>query len=194
MALPCLRQPLPQVPPVPSGQAAARRAESRGPYYPSPKLCATTGMLTVEEAGAVAGGWKLTTCVSLASRGRVVVASCSSCASRARRKTSAPSPANSPVIIESQAIMVSTRVVIGKLNHALEVWSDGPRLPNIEPLQHEPSTADSTAIQRCIGQYSALSLCTRGVVLYCNTATIQRLHSTALQRSTLYSALQSPSA
>ena len=42
-----------------------------------------------------------------------------------------------PVIIESQAIMVSTRVAIGKLIHALEVWSDDPRLPNIEPLQHE---------------------------------------------------------
>ena len=102
-------------------------------------------------------------------------------------------PSGFLVIIESQAIMVSTRVAIGKLIHALEVWSDDPRLPNIEPLQHEPSTADSTAIQRCIGQYSARSLCTRGVVLYCNTATIQRLHSTALQRSTLYSALQSPS-
>ena len=89
------------------------------------------------------------------------------------------------VIIESQAIMVSTRVAIGKLIHALEVWSDGPRLPNIEPLQHEPSTADSTAIQRCIGQYSAPSLCTRGVVLYCNTALYilqlySALHSTAL--------------
>ena len=58
-----------------------------------------------------------------------------------------------PVIIESQAIMVSTRLAIGKLIHALEVWSDDPRLPNIEPLQHEPSTADSTAIQLCIGQY-----------------------------------------
>ena len=94
-------------------------------------------------------------------------------------------PSGFPVIIESQAIMVSTRVAIGKLNHALEVWSDGPRLPNIEPLQHEPSTADSTAIQRCIGQYSALSLCTRGVVLYCNTALYilqlySALHSTAL--------------
>ena len=43
--------------------------------------------------------------------------------------------------------MVSTRVAIGKLIHALEVWSDDPRLPNIEPLQHEPSTADSTAIK-----------------------------------------------
>ena len=95
-------------------------------------------------------------------------------------------PSGFLVIIESQAIMVSTRVAIGKLIHALEVWSDDPRLPNIEPLQHEPSTADSTAIQRCIGQYSAPSLCTRGVVLYCNTAAIQRLHSTALQRSTLY--------
>ena len=62
-------------------------------------------------------------------------------------------PSGFPVIIESQAIMVSTRVAIGKLIHALEVWSDDPRLPNIEPLQHEPSTADSTAIQRCIGQY-----------------------------------------
>ena len=94
-------------------------------------------------------------------------------------------PSGFLVIIESQAIMVSTRVAIGKLNHALEVWSDGPRLPNIEPLQHEPSTADSTAIQRCIGQYSALSLCTRGVVLYCNTALYilqlySALHSTAL--------------
>ena len=36
-----------------------------------------------------------------------------------------------PVIIESQAIMVSTKVAIGKLIHALEVWSDDPRLPNI---------------------------------------------------------------
>ena len=94
-------------------------------------------------------------------------------------------PSGFPVIIESQAIMVSTRVAIGKLNHALEVWSDGPRLPNIEPLQHEPSTADSTAIQRCIGQYSDPSLCTRGVVLYCNTALYilqlySALHSTAL--------------
>ena len=94
-------------------------------------------------------------------------------------------PSGFPVIIESQAIMVSTRVAIGKLNHALEVWSDGPRLPNIEPLQHEPSTADSTAIQPCIGQYSARSLCTRGVVLYCNTALYilqlySALHSTAL--------------
>ena len=90
-------------------------------------------------------------------------------------------------------IMVSTRVAIGKLIHALEVWSDDPRLPNIEPLQHEPSTADSTAIQRCIGQYSDPSLCTRGVVLYCNTALYilqlySALHSTALytlQRSTI---------
>ena len=94
-------------------------------------------------------------------------------------------PSGFLVIIESQAIMVSTRVAIGKLIHALEVWSDGPRLPNIEPLQHEPSTADSTAIQRCIGQYSARSLCTRGVVLYCNTALYilqlySALHSTAL--------------
>ena len=103
-------------------------------------------------------------------------------------------PSGFPVIIESQAIMVSTRLAIGKLIHALEVWSDDPRLPNIEPLQHEPSTADSTAIQRCIGQYIYTALCPRVVVLYCNTATIQRLHSTALQRSTLYSALQSPSA
>ena len=63
-------------------------------------------------------------------------------------------PSGFLVIIESQAIMVSIRVAIGKLIHALEVWSDDPRLPNIEPLQHEPSTADSTAIQRCIGQYS----------------------------------------
>ena len=81
--------------------------------------------------------------------------------------------------------MVSTWVAIGKLNHALEVWSDGPRLPNIEPLQHEPSTADSTAIQRCIGQYIYTTLCTRGVVLYCNTALYilqlySALHSTAL--------------
>ena len=94
-------------------------------------------------------------------------------------------PSGFPVIIESQAIMVSTRVAIGKLNHALEVWSDGPRLPNIEPLQHEPSTADSTAIQRCIGQYIYITLCTRGVVLYCNTALYilqlySALHSTAL--------------
>ena len=94
-------------------------------------------------------------------------------------------PSGFPVIIESQAIMVSTWVAIGKLNHALEVWSDGPRLPNIEPLQHEPSTADSTAIQRCIGQYISRSLCTRGVVLYCNTALYilqlySALHSTAL--------------
>ena len=79
-------------------------------------------------------------------------------------------PSGFLVIIESQAIMVSTRVAIGKLIHALEVWSDGPRLPNIEPLQHEPSTADSTAIQRCIGQYISNALCPRGVVLYCNTA------------------------
>ena len=89
------------------------------------------------------------------------------------------------VIIESQAIMVSTRVAIGKLIHALEVWSDDPRLPNIEPLQHEPSTADSTAIQRCIGQYISRSLCPRVVVLYCNTALYilqlySALHSTAL--------------
>merc|ERR1712185_301896 len=97
------------------------------------------------------------------------------------------------VVIESQAIMVSIRVAIGKLIHALEVWSDDPRLPNIEPLQHEPSTADSAAIQRCIGQYIYIALCPRVVVLYCNTAAIQRLHSTALQRSTLYSALQPPS-
>ena len=103
-------------------------------------------------------------------------------------------PSGFPVVIESQAIMVSIRVAIGKLIHALEVWSDDPRLPNIEPLQHEPSTADSTAIQRCIGQYIYIALCPRVVVLYCNTAAIQRLHSTALQRSTLYSALQSPSA
>ena len=103
-------------------------------------------------------------------------------------------PSGFPVVIESQAIMVSIRVAIGKLIHALEVWSDDPRLPNIEPLQHEPSTADSTAIQRCIGQYIYIALCPRVVVLYCNIATIQRLHSTALQRSTLYSALQSPSA
>ena len=94
-------------------------------------------------------------------------------------------PSGFPVVIESQAIMVSIRVAIGKLIHALEVWSDDPRLPNIEPLQHEPSTADSTAIQRCIGQYSALALCTRGVVLYCNTALYilqlySALHSTAL--------------
>ena len=94
-------------------------------------------------------------------------------------------PSGFLVIIESQAIMVSTRVAIGKLIHALEVWSDDPRLPNIEPLQHEPSTADSTAIQRCIGQYSALALCPRGVVLYCNTALYilqlySALHSTAL--------------
>ena len=102
-------------------------------------------------------------------------------------------PSGFPVVIESQAIMVSIRVAIGKLIHALEVWSDDPRLPNIEPLQHEPSTADSTAIQRCIGQYIYIALCPRVVVLYCNIATIQRLHSTALQRSTLYSALQSPS-
>ena len=94
-------------------------------------------------------------------------------------------PSGFLVIIESQAIMVSIRVAIGKLIHALEVWSDDPRLPNIEPLQHEPSTADSTAIQRCIGQYSARSLCTRSVVLYCNTALYilqlySALHSTAL--------------
>ena len=98
-------------------------------------------------------------------------------------------PSGFPVVIESQAIMVSIRVAIGKLIHALEVWSDDPRLPNIEPLQHEPSTADSTAIQRCIGQYSALALCPRGVVLYCNTAQYilqlysalnSALHSTAL--------------
>ena len=79
-------------------------------------------------------------------------------------------PSGFPVIIESQAIMVSTRVAIGKLIHALEVWSDGPRLPNIEPLQHEPSTADSTAIQRCIGQYIFNAWCTQGVVMYCKTA------------------------
>ena len=102
-----------------------------------------------------------------------------------RRHTVPPPTACFPVVIESQAIMVSTRVAIGKLIHALEVWSDDPRLPNIEPLQHEPSTADSTAIQRCIGQYSALALCTRGVVLYCNTALYilqlySALHSTAL--------------
>ena len=102
-------------------------------------------------------------------------------------------PSGFPVVIESQAIMVSIRVAIGKLIHALEVWSDDPRLPNIEPLQHEPSTADSTAIQRCIGQHIYIALCPRVVVLYCNTAATQRLHSTALQRSTLYSALQSPS-
>ena len=94
-------------------------------------------------------------------------------------------PSGFLVIIESQAIMVSTWAAIGKLIHALEVWSDVPRLPNIEPLQHEPSTADSTAIQRCIGQYSALALCPRGVVLYCNTALYilqlySALHSTAL--------------
>ena len=94
-------------------------------------------------------------------------------------------PSGFLVIIESQAIMVSTRVAIGKLIHALEVWSDDPRLPNIEPLQHEPSTADSTAIQRCIGQYIYITLCTRGVVLYCNTALYilqlySALHSTAL--------------
>ena len=94
-------------------------------------------------------------------------------------------PSGFLVIIESQTIMVSTMVAIGKLIHALEVWSDDPRLPNIEPLQHEPSTADSTAIQRCIGQYSDPSLCTRGVVLYCNTALYilqlySALHSTAL--------------
>ena len=103
-------------------------------------------------------------------------------------------PSGFQVIIESQAIMVSTRVAIGKLIHALEVWSDDPRLPNIEPLQHEPSTADSTAIQRCIGQYISRALCTRGVVLYCNTALYilqlySALHSTALynppQRSTV---------
>ena len=79
-------------------------------------------------------------------------------------------PSGFPVVIESQAIMVSIRVAIGKLIHALEVWSDDPRLPNIEPLQHEPSTADSAAIQRCIGQYIYIALCPRVVVLYCNTA------------------------
>ena len=94
-------------------------------------------------------------------------------------------PSGFLVIIESQAIMVSTRVAIGKLIHALEVWSDDPRLPNIEPLQHEPSTADSTAIQRCIGQYIYIALCPRVVVLYCNTALYilqlySALHSTAL--------------
>ena len=91
----------------------------------------------------------------------------------------------SALIIESQVIMVSTRVAIVKLIHALEVWSNDPRLPNIEPLQHEPSTADSTAIQRCIGQYIFNALCPRGVVLYSNTAQYSALHSTALQRSTL---------
>ena len=94
-------------------------------------------------------------------------------------------PSGFPVVIESQAIMVSIRVAIGKLIHALEVWSDDPRLPNIEPLQHEPSTADSTAIQRCIGQYIYIALCPRVVVLYCNTALYilqlySALHSTAL--------------
>ena len=94
-------------------------------------------------------------------------------------------PSGFPVVIESQAIMVSIRVAIGKLIHALEVWSDDPRLPNIEPLQHEPSTADSTAIQRCIGQYISHALCPRVVVLYCNTALYilqlySALHSTAL--------------
>ena len=63
-------------------------------------------------------------------------------------------PSGFLVIIESQAIMVSTRVAIGKLIHALEVWSDDPRLPNIELQQHEPSTADSTAKSCCISLYS----------------------------------------
>ena len=88
--------------------------------------------------------------------------------------------------------MVSTRVAIGKLIHALEVWSDDPRLPNIEPLQHEPSTADSTAIQRCIGQYISRSLCPRVVVLYCNTALyILQLYS-ALHSTALYNPPQVP--
>ena len=106
-------------------------------------------------------------------------------------------PSGFLVIIESQAIMVSTRVAIGKLNHALEVWSDGPRLPNIEPLQHEPSTADSTAIQRCIGQYIYIALCPRVVVLYCNTSQYilqlySALHSTALYNPPQSRAISEP--
>ena len=54
-------------------------------------------------------------------------------------------PSGFPVVIESQAIMVSIRVAIGKLIHALEVWSDDPRLPNIEPLDECQCARGGTA-------------------------------------------------
>ena len=98
-------------------------------------------------------------------------------------------PSGFLVIIESQAIMVSTRVAIGKLIHALEVWSDGPRLPNIEPLQPNP-------LQPTLQQYSAVWAIQRPIPVHTGCGAVLQysaIHSTALQRSTLYSALQSPS-
>ena len=93
-----------------------------------------------------------------------------------------------PVIIESQAIMVSTRLAIGKLIHALEVWSDDPRLPNIDLYSTNP-------LQPTLQQYSAVlgntssTHCAHGV--WCCIA-IQR--NTALYILQLYSALHSTAA
>ena len=90
-----------------------------------------------------------------------------------------------PVIIESQAIMVSTRLDIGKLIHALEVWSDDPRLPNIDFYSTNP-------LQPTLQQYSAVlgntssTHCAHGV--WCCIA-IQR--NTVLYILQLYSALHS---
>ena len=94
-------------------------------------------------------------------------------------------PSGFPVIIESQAIMVSTRLAIGKLIHALEVWSDDPRLPNIDLYSTNP-------LQPTLQQYSAnlgntsSTHCAHGV--WCCIA-IQR--NTALYILQLYSALHS---